>query len=88
MKRIFSWKIDLATETMSIEQFLRTHGCSHHVLTHLKRTECGILLNGIWAYTNQKLKAGDQMEWARRMNSIRSRAMKIVNAELIFAAIM
>ena len=61
MKRIFSWKIDLATETMSIEQFLRTHGCSHHVLTHLKRTECGILLNGIWAYTNQKLKAGDQL---------------------------
>ena len=61
MKRIFSWKIDLATETMSIEQFLRTHGCSHHVLTHLKRTECGILLNGTWAYTNQKLKAGDQL---------------------------
>lgn len=61
MERIFSWKIDLATETMSIEQFLRTHGCSHHVLTHLKRTECGILLNGIWAYTNQKLKAGDQL---------------------------
>ena len=36
----------------------------------------------------EKLKAGDQMEWARRMNSIRSRAMKIVNAELICAAIM
>ena len=61
MKRILSWKIDRATESISIEQFLRTHGCSHHVLTHLKRTECGILLNGIWAYTNQKLKAGDQL---------------------------
>ena len=33
----------------------------------------------------EKLKASDQMEWVRRMNSIRNRAMEIVNAELIFA---
>ena len=31
------------------------------------------------------LKAVDQMEWVRRMNSIRSRATEIVNKELIFA---
>ena len=30
-------------------------------------------------------KANDQMEWVRRMNSIRDRATEIVNAELIFA---
>lgn len=33
----------------------------------------------------ETLKASDQMEWVGRMNSIRSRAMEIVNTELIFA---
>ena len=33
----------------------------------------------------EKLKASGQMEWVRQMNSIRNRAMEIVNAELIFA---
>ena len=33
----------------------------------------------------EKLKASDQMEWVRQMNSIRNRAMEIVNAELFFA---
>ena len=31
----------------------------------------------------EQLKATDQLEWVRRMNSIRSRAMEIVNSELI-----
>ena len=33
----------------------------------------------------EKLKASGQIEWVRQMNSIRNRAMEIVNAELIFA---
>ena len=33
----------------------------------------------------EELKATDQMEWVRRMNSIRNRAEEIVNNELIFA---
>ena len=32
----------------------------------------------------EQLKADNQMEWIGRMNSIRSRAMEIVNADLIF----
>ena len=32
---------------------------------------------------NERLKATDQMEWVRRMNSIRRRAEEIVNRELI-----
>ena len=32
---------------------------------------------------NEKLKASDQMEWVRRMNSINSRAKEIVNYEII-----
>ena len=32
----------------------------------------------------ETLKATDQMEWVRRMNSVRSQATEIVNEELIF----
>ena len=32
----------------------------------------------------ETLKATDQMEWVRQMNSIRNRAAEIVNKELIF----
>ena len=44
---------------MTIEQFLRQKGFSHHVITGLKRTPEGICLNGVWAYTSQRLKEGD-----------------------------
>lgn len=33
----------------------------------------------------EKFKAENQMLWVKRMNSIRSRVTKIVNAELIYA---
>ena len=32
---------------------------------------------------SETLKASDQMEWVRRMNSIRNRAAEVVNNELI-----
>ena len=34
----------------------------------------------------ETLKAANRMEWVGRMNSIRSRAMEIVNSELIYTA--
>ena len=34
---------------------------------------------------NEALKAADQMEWVRRMNSIRSRAEEIVLADIVYA---
>lgn len=34
----------------------------------------------------ETLKAANQMEWVGRMNGIRSRAMEIVNSELIYTA--
>ena len=33
----------------------------------------------------EDLKANDQMEWVRRMNSIRNRAEEIIYAELVYA---
>lgn len=61
MNRTFTWIVDREQEGLTLEQFLRTCGCSHHVLTHLKRTECGILLNGARAYASHRLKAGDSV---------------------------
>ena len=33
----------------------------------------------------EHLKAGNQMEWVQKMNSVRNRAIEIVNHELIYA---
>ena len=33
----------------------------------------------------EQLKSEDQMEWVRKMNSVRNRAIEIVNHELIYA---
>lgn len=59
MKRIFEYTISPAEAGISIELFLRKKGYSRHILTHLKRTDRGICLNGAWAYTNQCLNTGD-----------------------------
>lgn len=32
----------------------------------------------------EKLKAKDQMEWVQRMNSVRNRALEIVNTDIIY----
>ena len=32
----------------------------------------------------EKLKAENQMEWVRKMNNIRNKAMETVNTEMIF----
>ncbi|MCD8013818.1 MAG: RluA family pseudouridine synthase [Lachnospiraceae bacterium] len=48
-----------AAYQQTIEAFLRAKGCSHHVLTQLKRTDHGILRNGEWAYANQPVRTGD-----------------------------
>lgn len=59
LERIFEYTFSSGEEGMTIEQFLRSRGYSHHLLTQLKRTREGICLNHVWAYANQKPAAGD-----------------------------
>ncbi len=59
MERTLNWTVDEQYSGMKIEEFLRLHGCSHHVLTHLKRTERGICRNGEWAYATSRITPGD-----------------------------
>ena len=44
-------------------------------------TQQMMVLEGV----TEALKAGDQMEWVRRMNSIHSRAEEIVLHELVYS---
>ena len=43
-----------------------------------------LLLSGELEGVTEALKAADQLEWVRRMNSIRNRAEEIIKSELIF----
>ena len=45
------------------------------LVEQMKQAEC----------VTEQLKAADQMEWVRRMNSIRNRAEEIVESEVVFA---
>lgn len=61
MKRILTYHIDLHSSGKNITAFLKEKGYSRHILTHLKRTEYGILKNGKWAYTSEQLQEGDEL---------------------------
>lgn len=59
MERILTYHIDSHSAGKNITAFLKEQGYSRHMFTHLKRTENGILKNGKWAYTSEKLLEGD-----------------------------
>lgn len=62
MERRLCFSVTAQDNGRKIEEFLRQKGYSHHVLTHLKRTDHGIVLNGEWAYSSTKLQPGDVLE--------------------------
>ena len=62
MARNIAYHISPAEAGKTIRDFLRGQGCSHHVLTGLKRTEGGIRLNGAPAFAGSILSAGDVLE--------------------------
>ncbi|MGI6095497.1 MAG: RluA family pseudouridine synthase [Lachnospiraceae bacterium] len=59
MKRIFHYTINEKEAGNTVEQFLRAHGYSRHVIIHLKKTKNGITVNGEWAYVRTLLSHGD-----------------------------
>lgn len=67
MDRHLSFSVTEEESGRKIEEFLKSElAVSHHVLTHLKRTDHGIILNGEWAYSSTRLQCGDVLElWIR-----------------------
>ena len=59
MKRIFSYTISAKYNNCTLISFLKESGYSSQVITHLKRTENGILLNKIWARVRDILHTDD-----------------------------
>lgn len=61
MKRIIEYNIKEQYNNYTIERFLKENGYSHSVIVSLKKTTKGIMLNDVWAYTNNRLKTGDTL---------------------------
>ena len=59
MKRIFTYTISQDFDGQTLLSFLKSQHYSSQIITHLKRTENGILLNGIWARVRDILHTND-----------------------------
>lgn len=61
MKKTYEYRITEKDSEKTIESYLRSLGYSRKVLTHLRRTDGGILLDGTAACTTGKLYAGSRL---------------------------
>lgn len=59
MRRVLSYLIEEADTGKRVDLFLRSRGFSHHILTQLKRTDSGLLLNGSRCLVSALLQKGD-----------------------------
>lgn len=59
MDRTLNYTILLGDDGQTVGEYLRHHGYSQPILVHLKKTQEGILLNGIWCYVNTVMHTGD-----------------------------
>lgn len=62
MRRKLIYEITAADAGRSIGDFLKKQGYSHGCIVHLKKTEEGIVRNGVWAYVRDILREGDRLE--------------------------
>lgn len=79
MNKIMEYKISTNYEGKTIEFFLKSNGYSRPLMIHLKKTENGILLNGIWAHVRDKLKSNDILT----INIIEEKASENIPASYI-----
>ena len=61
MKRTFHYTISTEYNGQTLLSFLKQKSYSSQIITHLKRTENGILLNGEWGRVRDILQAGDEL---------------------------
>lgn len=61
MKRVFTYIIPKEFDNCALSLFLKSEGYSSQIITHLKRTENGILLNGIWGRVRDILHTNDTL---------------------------
>lgn len=59
MNRIIEYNITTEYENYTISNYFKAIGYSRPLVIHLKKTQNGIMLNGVWAHINDRLKSGD-----------------------------
>ena len=59
MLRTLTYRILSAADGQTILHYLKSLGYSGPILVHLKKTDHGTLLNGVWAHMNETLHTGD-----------------------------
>ena len=62
MIRRLRYEVEPQFQGYTIEKYLKLKNYSHGCIVYLKKTEEGIQKNGVWAYTKEKLSAGDILE--------------------------
>lgn len=61
MKRIFTYTIPAEFDNCTLLSYLKELQYSSQIITHLKRTENGILLNGVWGRVHDVLHTDDTL---------------------------
>ena len=61
MERTLEYIITDEFHNKTVEQFLKYLEFPHQAIVQLKKTQEGILRNGIWAYTSERLISGDTL---------------------------
>ena len=61
MERTLDYIITDEFHNKTVEQYLKSLGFPHQAIVQLKKTHEGILRNGVWAYTSEKLASGDTL---------------------------
>ena len=61
MERTLEYIITDKFHNKTVEQFLKSLEFPHQAIVQLKRTQEGILRNGVWTYTSEKLNSGDML---------------------------
>ena len=59
MLRTLTYRILSAADGQTILHYLKSLGYSEPILVHLKKTDHGVLLNGVWVHMNETLHTGD-----------------------------
>ena len=61
MERTLDYIITNEFHNKTVEQFLKSLEFPHQAIVQLKKTNEGILRNGVWAYTSERLQSGDTL---------------------------
>ena len=61
MRRIFNYTIPTEYNEQTLLSFLKNKHYSSQIITHIKRTENGILINGVWGRVHDVLHTGDEL---------------------------